>query len=106
MGVSPGPYNLIASYLGHQSQTKYNIIVRSKGAPTYNFILKEAVQQLDEVVVSNQNVISRPKETPLSTQTLSAVEIATYQGSNNDVVQVAQSFPGVSPSIGGFEMTL
>ena len=28
-GVEPGSYNLIASYLGYQTQTKYNIIVRS-----------------------------------------------------------------------------
>ncbi len=105
-GVAPGSYNLIASYLGYGSQTQFNIIVRSKGTPTYNFILEEAAEQLDEVVLSNANIITRPKETPLSTQTLSAVEIATYPGSNNDVVQVAQTLPGVSPSIGGFRNDL
>ncbi|MCE2612187.1 TonB-dependent receptor [Flavobacteriaceae bacterium D16] len=104
--VQPGSYNLIASYLGYQSQTKYNIIVRSKGTPAYNFVLLETAQRLDEVVLSNANIISRPKETPLSTQTLSAVEIATYPGGNNDVVQVAQTLPGVSPSIGGFRNDL
>ena len=105
-GVAPGSYNLIVNYLGFEPQTKYNIIVRSKGTPTYNFKLQEALQKLDEVVVSNTNIIARPKETPLSTQTLSAVEIATYPGSNNDVVQVAQTLPGVSPSIGGFRNDL
>lgn len=105
-GVAPGSYNLIASYLGYGPQTQFNIIVRSKGTPNYDFSLKEVAQQLDEVVLSNANVITRPKETPLSTQTLSAVEIATYPGSNNDVVQVAQTLPGVSPSIGGFRNDL
>ncbi|MFD0797499.1 TonB-dependent receptor domain-containing protein [Maribacter chungangensis] len=105
-GVAPGSYNLIASYLGYGSQTQFNIIVRSKGTPNYDFLLEESAEQLDEVVLSNANVISRPKETPLSTQTLSAVEIATYPGSNNDVVQVAQTLPGVSPSIGGFRNDL
>ena len=105
-GVAPGSYNLIVNYLGFEPQTKYNIIVRSKGTPTYNFKLQEATQELDEVVVSNANIITRPKETSLSTQTLSAVEIATYPGSNNDVVQVAQTLPGVSPSIGGFRNDL
>lgn len=104
--VAPGSYNLIASYLGYGSQTQFNIIVRSKGTPNYDFKLKEEAEQLDEVVLSNANVITRPKETPLSTQTLSAVEIATYPGSNNDVVQVAQTLPGVSPSIGGFRNDL
>ncbi len=106
MEVAPGSYNLIVKYLGFESQTKYNIIVRSKGTPMYNFILKEAIQELNEVVVSNANSITRPKETPLSTQTLSAIEIATYPGSNNDVVKVAQTLPGVSPSIGGFRNDL
>ena len=105
-GVTPGSYNLIASYLGYKSQTKYNIIVRSKGTLAYNFVLYQDSEQLEEVVVSNTNQISRPRETPLSTQTLSAVEIATYPGSNNDVVQVAQTLPGVSPSIGGFRNDL
>ncbi|MGB5386139.1 MAG: TonB-dependent receptor, partial [Eudoraea sp.] len=104
--VPPGSYNLIVTYLGYKSQTKYNIIVRSKGTPAYNFILEVETEQLKEVVVSNANTISRPKETPLSTQTLSALEIATYPGSNNDVVQVAQTLPGVSPSIGGFRNDL
>ncbi len=104
--IPPGSYNLVVSYVGFETQTTYNVIVRTKGTPNYNFVLKEAAQQLDEVVVSNANTISRPRETPLSTQTLSAVEIATYPGSNNDVVQVAQTLPGVSPSIGGFRNDL
>ncbi len=105
-GVTPGSYNLIASFLGYEPQTKFNIIVRSKGTPNYNFVLKQSTQQLNEVFITNENRITRPRETPLSTQTLSAVEIATYPGSNNDVVQVAQTLPGVSPSIGGFRNDL
>lgn len=106
INVAPGSYNIIASYLGFETQTIFNILVRSVGTQDYDFVLVEAAQQLDEVVLSNENLISRPKETPLSTQTLSAVEIATYPGSNNDVVQVAQTLPGVSPSIGGFRNDL
>ncbi len=104
--VEPGSYNITASFLGYESQTKFNIIIKSKGNPTFNFSLKESSEELEEVVVSNQNKISKPKETPLSTQSLSAVEIATYPGGNNDVVQVAQTLPGVSPSVGGFRNDL
>ena len=104
--VVPGSYNLTASFLGYDSQTKFNIIIKSKGNRAFNFILIEASESLEEVVISNKNKISRPKETPLSTQSLSAVEIATYPGGNNDVVQVAQSLPGVSPSVGGFRNDL
>lgn len=105
-GVVPGSYNLTASFVGYESQTKFNIIVKSKGNPAFNFTLKESSEELDEIVVSNKNKISKPRETPLSTQSLSAVEIATYPGGNNDVVQVAQTLPGVSPSVGGFRNDL
>jgi outer membrane receptor for ferrienterochelin and colicin len=103
--IIPASYNLTVSYLGFETQTKFNILVKSKGNPTYNFILEESTENLEEVIVTNSR-IGRPKETPLSTQTLSAVEIATYPGSNNDVVQVAQTLPGVSPSVGGFRNDL
>ena len=104
--VEPGSYNITASFLGFDSQTKFNIIIKSKGNPSFDFTLVESNEQLDEIVISNENKISRPKETPLSTQSLSAVEIATYPGGNNDVVQVAQTLPGVSPSVGGFRNDL
>lgn len=104
--VVPGSYNLTASFVGFDPQTKFNIIIKSKGNPAFNFVLVEASEKLEEIVVSNKNKISRPKETPLSTQSLSAVEIATYPGGNNDVVQVAQTLPGVSPSVGGFRNDL
>ena len=104
--VAPGSYNLIFSYVGYESQTVYNVVVRSKGTLNYNIVLKASAENLDELVISNTNRITKPKETPLSTQTLSAVEIATYPGSNNDVVQVAQTLPGVSPSVGGFRNDL
>lgn len=103
--IIPASYNLTISYLGFETQTKFNILVKSKGNQAYNYILKESTENLNEVVVTNSK-IGRPKETPLSTQTLSAVEIATYPGSNNDVVQVAQTLPGVSPSVGGFRNDL
>ncbi len=104
--VKPDTYNLVVSYLGYDSQTRYNIEVKSVGNQLYNFTLLEQSQNLSEVIVSNQNKVTRPRETPLSTQTLSAVEIATYPGGNNDVVRVAQSLPGISPSPGGFRNDL
>lgn len=104
--VKPDTYNLVVSYLGFNGQTRYNIEVKSVGNQLYNFILLEQSQNLSEVIVSNKNKVTRPRETPLSTQSLSAVEIATYPGGNNDVVRVAQSLPGISPSPGGFRNDL
>ena len=105
--VAPGTYNLVVSYIGYTSQTLFNIEVKSVGNPEYSFILVEDVTQLEGVIVApDKNIVTRPVETPLSTQTLTAVEIATYPGGNNDVVRVAQSLPGISPSPGGFRNDL
>ena len=106
-GVAPGTYNLVASFVGFEPQTKFNIQVKSVGNQQYVFTLIEATEQLEGVVVTpDQNVVSRPRETPLSTQTFSSVELATYPGGSNDVVQVAQSLPGIAPSPGGFRNDL
>ena len=105
--VEVGSYGLVATYIGFQSQTKFNINVKSAGNQLYNFILEEQTRAVGEVVImADKSKVSRPKETPLSTQKLSANELATYPGGNNDVVRVAQSLPGVSPSVGGFRNDL
>lgn len=104
--IVPGSYNLTASFLGYKTQTKFNIIIKSKGNSAFNFTLKPAVEELEEIIITRENKITRIRETPLSTKTLSATEIATYPGGNNDVVQVAQTLPGVSPSVGGFRNDL
>jgi len=104
--VPTGTYNITASLLGYTPQTLFNVYIKSKGNPSFSFVLKDSTQNLDEIVISNNNRILRSKETPLSTQSLSAVEIASIPGGNNDVVRVAQSFPGVSPSVGGFRNDL
>jgi len=99
--VPPQTYNIEASFLGYDSQTKFNVIVKSVGTADLLFKLDELSERLDEVVVG-KSPFRTSKETPLSTQSLSAVEIETYPGGNNDIAKVAQSLPGISPSIGGF----
>ena len=94
-------YNISASYLGFQTQTEYNVIVKSIGTSDLLFRLEELPEDLEEVILYN-SPFKTSKETPLSTQTLSSVEIETYPGGNNDITKVAQSLPGISPSIGGF----
>ena len=94
-------YNITVSYLGYQTQTVYNIIVKTFGTPSLQVLLEESSNELDEVVVL-QSPFRTSIETPLSTQTFSAVEIETYPGGNNDITKVIQSMPGISPSIGGF----
>ena len=93
-------YSITAQYLGYNAETAFNVIVKSVGNAELNFALTEAVESLTEVVVKASSI--EDIVTPLSTQTLSAVEIATYPGGNNDIAKVVQSLPGVGGSIGGF----
>jgi outer membrane receptor for ferrienterochelin and colicin len=103
--IEPASYNITASMTGFGSVTLYNVIIKSVGNPEINFELTETSEELTEVVVTKFKT-GRTTETPLSVQSLTAVEIANYPGSNNDVVRVAQTLPGVSPSIGGFRNDL
>jgi hypothetical protein len=90
-----------ASYVGYQTQTRFNVVVRSGGIPDVNFELEESAIELQGVVV-RPNPFEKRKETPLSIQRLSAEEISTYPGGNNDIAKVVQSLPGVASSVGGF----
>ena len=94
-------YSIEASYLGYETQTLFNVIVKSVGNIPLYFELGELSENLEEVVLV-QSPFKTNSETPLSTQTFSAVEIETYPGGNNDITKVVQSMPGISPSIGGF----
>jgi len=94
-------YNIVASFLGYQNETLYNVIVKSVGNRPILFELEEVTEALDEVVIV-RSPFRTPRDTPLSTQSFSAVEIETYPGGNNDITKVVQSMPGISPSIGGF----
>lgn len=100
-GIAAQSYNVTANYVGYKQLTKFNIVVRSAGNPDLNFALEEAVSSLDDIVVV-ANPFDKLPETPLSIQSLSAEEIATYPGGNNDIAKVVQSLPGVSGSVGGF----
>ena len=92
-------YNVIASYVGYQAATRYNVVVRSGGNPDLNFELDETVDELGEVVIQ-ASPFEKLTETPNSIQRLSQEEIATYPGGNNDIAKVVQSLPGVSGSVG------
>ncbi len=98
-------YNVEISYLGYQTQFLYNVIVKSVGNTPLLVSLDEQIEVLNQVVV-NANPFRRSAETPLSSQTFSAVEIETYPGGNNDITSVVQSMPGISPTVGGFRNDL
>ena len=99
--IKPESYNLSISYLGYQSKKIFNVIVKSKGNQTLEIYLLESTQELEEIVLF-ESPFKKSKETPLSVNTFSRVEIESYPGADNDVTKVVQSMPGLSPSVGGF----
>ena len=99
--IPTSSYNIKASYVGFKSLTKFNIIVKSAGNQSLQYGLNPFSDELDEVILT-ESPFNTSIETPLSTQTFSAVEIETYPGGNNDITRVIQSLPGISPSVGGF----
>jgi len=99
--VPTGTASISVRYIGYVTATKTNVVVKSKGNDELLFELTEDSNQLQEVVVK-PNPFQRETLTPLSTQNLSAEEIKTYPGGNNDIARVVQSLPGVGGSPGGF----
>ena len=99
--IPTSSYNIKASFIGFKSQTIFNVIVKSEGNQSLQFGLNPLSEELDEVILV-ESPFKTSIETPLSTQTFSAVEIETYPGGNNDITRVIQSLPGISPSVGGF----
>jgi hypothetical protein len=99
--VPTKPVTLKASYVGYESVLRYNVIVKSVGNVEEKFELVETATELEAVTIA-PSPFRKKEETPLSIQKLSAVEISTYPGGNNDIAKVVQSLPGVASSIGGF----
>ncbi len=99
--IKPESYNLSISYLGYQSKKIFNVIIKSKGNQTLEIYLLESTQELEEIILF-ESPFKKSKETPLSVNTFSRVEIESYPGADNDVTKVVQSMPGLSPSVGGF----
>ena len=99
--IKPQSYNLTVSYIGYQSKKIFNVIIKSIGNKTLEIYLTESNQKLDEVLLF-ESPFKKYKETPLSINTFSRVEIESYPGADNDVTKVVQSMPGLSPSVGGF----
>jgi hypothetical protein len=100
-GITPGSYNISASYLGYETATRSNVIVQSKGNDAINFELRETQTELETVVV-RANPFQTNRTTPLSLQRLSPDEIKTSPGGNNDIAKVVQSLPGIQGSVAGF----
>lgn len=95
-GIPPKSYNIVATYLGYDAQTKFNVVITTGNTNQLNFELEPDNQSLGEVVISeNRSVRIASVETPLSIQNLSVEEIKSNPGGNFDISRVVQALPGV-----------
>ncbi len=102
--VPIGNCNLKVSYLGYQTQLKFNIVVTTGNAQVVNFELEQSATSLKEVTITfdkGKSAVAADLITPLSVQQLTTEEIKANPGGNFDVSRVIQTLPGVGSSSGG-----
>lgn len=99
--VSPGSYNITATFVGYKPQTKFNVLLTSGNVSTLNFELESENTVLEEVIIEGRKTAAVATiETPLSVQRLTTEEIKSNPGGNFDISRVIQALPGVGGATG------
>lgn len=97
--LEPGLYNVLATYVGYESKTVFEIQVFNMRPAVVDFPLAPTSTNLKEVEVTTQ-VFTKNSESPVSVQTIGVNEIERNPGGNRDISRVIQSLPGVATSVG------
>ncbi len=95
--------NLEFSSVGYKKQKIYNVVVNSGNESTFYVELDAEVNQLQEVVVTQNRKTAKVAslESPLSVQKLTTEEIKSNPGGNFDISKVIQILPGVGGGVAG-----
>ncbi|OAQ41995.1 TonB-dependent receptor [Pedobacter psychrophilus] len=102
--VPLGTLTTKVSFIGYESQLKFNVVVSAGNPQVVNFELLPTSTSLSEVKVvfdRGKSAIATDMITPLSVQSLTTEEIKASPGGNFDVSKVIQTLPGVGGSSGG-----
>jgi hypothetical protein len=94
-GLSPGLYDIRASFVGFDELTVFEIQVTNSKPTVVNFELVERSTSLDEVVVTASPFV-KTEESPVSLRSIGVAEIQRNPGGNRDISKVVQSLPGVT----------
>ncbi|WPR72082.1 TonB-dependent receptor [Flavobacterium sp. NG2] len=94
-----GEQKLKVVYIGYFPQTK---TVKLNGQTVVNFVLKESIETLDEVVLTATSVKRSQKETPVSVTSISAKEMTKINTSSQ--ANILRSVPGITTENGGGEV--
>jgi len=94
--LSPGLYNLEASFVGFKKLIIYEVQVTNARPAMVDFELEEEARNLEEVVITASNTFVKSEESPLSLRTIGTTEIKRTPGGNRDISRVVRSLPGVA----------
>ncbi|HEX2869011.1 MAG TPA: TonB-dependent receptor [Ignavibacteriales bacterium] len=97
--VSPGVFQVKASFIGYEQMVKTDVSVSQNRNTTLYFDLQPVLVQTGEVSVKG-NYFQKPADNATSFRSLSPQEIRRSPGSGEDIFRVMQSLPGVA-SAGG-----
>ncbi|GAA3627387.1 TonB-dependent receptor [Flavivirga jejuensis] len=81
----PGNYTLIASFMGYVSVEK-EVVLKNGKTITHHFILKEASNDLDEVMIMSKSKSRQTKELPLSVNAIELKELSNTTLNLNEVL--------------------
>ena len=98
-GMVPGLYNVAVGFIGYEGKTQFEVQVTQAKPAIVNFRLREALQVLDEVVISTQQQFKQEAQSPVSVQSIGINEIQRNPGGNQDISKVIQSLPGVASGV-------
>ena len=96
--LSPGLYNVQATFIGFELKTIFEISVSAQAAAMLDIGLQESATRLETVEISD-DVFERNMESPVSLQQIGTNEIERNPGGNRDISKALQVLPGVSSSL-------
>lgn len=97
--LTAGLYNIEVSYLGYESQTRFEIQVSNTKSVRLDFAMKQTSQNIDSVVIK-ANPFQRKMESPISLTSIGVNEIQRNPGGNRDISRAIKNLPGVSSGFG------
>ncbi len=96
--LSPGLYNITASYVGFNKKTIFEIQVNNFTPTVLNIGMDEKIDSLGVVEVT-ASPYNKTEESPVSLRTIGSSEIDRNPGGNRDISKVIQSLPGVASTV-------
>ena len=96
--LTPGLYNITASFVGFSKKTIFEIQVNNFTPTVLNIGLDEKTDSLAVVEVT-ASPFNKTEESPVSLRTIGSSEIDRNPGGNRDISKVIQSLPGVASTV-------